>query len=239
MAQGPQRIVRGFGLYEALKEHKPAVVIAVDHDGEETKVNVPDIRQKHSRVMLALREVPWVRCDLLDKKGGLIVRHMRTADDREPAGDVEELGTSTREAAALSGLMSIMLRAQETVLIRHQQAMQQVLDAQMRLVDSMVKRLDLQETQLQHAMTLNHALSSDLVNAQLAQLQLAPPMVEEDGEGNARVPTMSDRALATFLPAFMRAAMEPKDGAKKKVTNGANHAPKEAPAASTDKASAG
>lgn len=219
--QGPGRIVRGFGLHEVLKEHKPSVVVAYDQDDEPIKINVPDIRQKHSRVMLALKDIAWTRCDLLDKKGGLLVRHLRNADDREPPGEVEELGTTTREAAALSGLLSIMLRAQETVLIRHQQAMQQVLDAQNRLMDATIKRLDLQETQLHQAMQMNHALSGDLVNAQLAQLQLAGPVVEDE-EGNQRQATMSDRALATFLPAFMRAAMEPKDAKKPKAVNGAN-----------------
>lgn len=215
---GAPRVVRGYGLHEQLKEHKPAQLIAVDAEGEEVKINVPDVRQKHARVMTALQEIAWVRCDLLDKKGGLLVRHLRSADDREPPGDLEDFhGIPNREAAALAPILGLMLRAQETVLIRHQQAMQQVLDAQMRLVDSSMKRLDLQETQLQHAMTMNHALSSDLVNAQLAQLQLGAGPVDDDG--TQRPPSNSDRALATFLPAFLKSAMSsdkparPKNGA--------------------------
>ncbi|MGE5713772.1 MAG: hypothetical protein ACM32F_07835 [Betaproteobacteria bacterium] len=150
--------------------------------------------------MVALREIAWVRCDLFDKKGGLLYRHQRNADDRDaPAGELEEL-PPTRAAAELSGLVNIMLRAQETVLIRHQQAMQQVLDAQMRLVDAAMKRLELQEVQYEHAMKLNHALSGDLVNAQLAQLQLAGT-----GGGEDDAP-QSDRAIAALLPAMMRAA---------------------------------
>jgi hypothetical protein len=86
------------------------------------------------------------------------------------------------------------------------------------LLDSTLKRLEMQEQQLQQAMQMNHALSGDLVNAQLQQLQLvAGPEVDDDG--NAKPQTHSDRALAAFLPAFLRSAMEP---GKPKATNGAS-----------------
>jgi len=221
MAGGTGRIVRGYGLYEQLREHKPAWLVAVDGDGDEVKINVPDVRNKHARVMTALREIAWVRCDLFDKKGGLLYRHQRNADDRDaPAGEVEDLPVS-RSAAELAGLVNIMLRAQETVLIRHGQAMQQVLDAQQKLVDATMRRLDLQEKQYEHAMALNHSLSSDLVSAQLQQLQLVAPQVDEDG--NAR--PESDRAMASLLPAMLRAALSPDKpkppDAPKKQQNGA------------------
>lgn len=232
MAGGTSRIVRGYGLYEQLKEHKPAWLVAVDGDGDEVKINVPDVRQKHARVMVALREIAWVRCDLFDKKGGLLYRHQRNSDDRDaPAGELEDM-PPTRAAAELSGLVNIMLRAQETVLIRHQQAMQQVLDAQMRLVDAAMKRLELQEVQYEHAMKLNHALSGDLVNAQLAQLQLGGGGGEDDGA------PQSDRAIAAILPAMMRAAFAkdaPQQQQQQQPRKGPKHAngtrPKDAPQA--------
>src|SRR3972149_1612074 len=198
MANTGNRMVRGYGLYEQLKEHKPAKLLAVDVDGEEVRINVPDVRQKHARVMQAPKEIAWVRVALLDKKDGLLLRHQRCADDRDqPAGELEDIGPQTRTTAELSGLVSIMLRAQEAVLIRHQQAMQQVLDAQQKLVDATMRRLDLQEKQYEHAMHLNHSLSSDLVSAQLQQLQLGAAQVDEDG--NAR--PESDRGPLPGLPA--------------------------------------
>ena len=215
------RIVRGYGLHEQLKEHKPAYLVAVDSDGEEVKINVPDVRLKHARVMTALREIAWIRCDLFDKKGGLLYRHTRNADDRDvPAGDIEDLPYATKTSAELSGMVNIMLRAQETVLIRHQQATQQLLDAHMKLVDAAMRRLELLETQYEHAMKLNHALSGDLVNAQLSQLQLP---AGTDEEGNPR--PESDRAMAAMLPAFMRAMLSDKPDTPKSAKNGVRKAP--------------
>lgn len=212
------RIVRGYGLYEHLKEHKPAVVMAIDGDGSETKINVADVRNKHARVMTALREIAWVRCDLLDKKGGLLYRHQRNADDRDaPAGELEDL-PPTRAMAEVSGLVNIMLRAQEMVLVRHQQTTAGKDDALMRIVDSAMRRLELQEQQLEHAMRLNHQLSQDLVNAQLAQLQLSAP-VPVDGDGNPR--PRSDAAMDALMPSILKAAFAPQQQQpKQQPTNG-------------------
>jgi len=198
---GSQRVVRGFDLYEKLREFKPAQLVAYDQDDEQIKVNVPEVRQRHARVMAALQDVPWVRVDLLDKKGGLLHRHLRCADDRDgnsPAGELEDLGRGSRSSQDVAGLVAIMLRAQEAVLIRHQQATQQVLDSQMRLMDAAMRRLELQETQLAQSMNLNHALSSDLVNAQLALVQ---PREDEPAKAS-----LSDQAMSTLLPMFLRAA---------------------------------
>jgi len=204
MADRNQRIVRGYGIHEHLKEHKPSSLIAVDSDGDETKINVPDVRNKHARVMTTLRELAWIRVDMLDKKGGLLYRHQRNADDRDaPAGEIEDMPTS-RSIAEQAAMLNIMLRAQEMVLSRHQQATQGKDDALMRIVDSALKRLELMEGQLEHAMRLNHQLSTDLVGAQLQQLQL--PAAQTDEDGNAR--PESDRAVAALLPALMRAMFQ-------------------------------
>lgn len=202
MGQGT-RIVRGYGLYEQLREHKPASLLAVDGDGGEVKINVPDVRNKHSRVMVALREIAWVRVDLLDKKGGLLFRHQRNADDRDaPAGELEEL-PPTRAVAELQGMMSIMLRAQETVLVHHQRATESAQQSMMRVVESSLRRLELQEQQIEHAMRLNWQLSNDLVNAQLAQLQLTAPA--NDAEGQPR----SNSAIDQLMPHIVRSVLTP------------------------------
>lgn len=202
-----QRIVRGFGLYEKLREHKPSKLVAFTEDEDERiEVNVPDVRQGKARAMAALAEVPWIRVDLLDKKGGLLHRHNRCADDRDaPAGELEELRSHTARTAELAGLLSIVVKAQDTAVIRHQQGIDQLLQRQNELTATLMRQLEFQSTAHREAMQMNHALSADLVNAQLQQLQLvAPPAVDEDGE--QKPASNSDRALAAFMPAFMRAA---------------------------------
>jgi hypothetical protein len=202
------RIVRGYGIYERLKEHKPARLLVFDAEGTEIKVNVPDIRQKHARVMEALKEIAWTRIDLLDKQGGLLYRHHRNGDDRDhPAGEIEELSPS-RSVAELSALVSIMLRAQEMVLIRHQAATQGALDTQNRVQEAMLRRFELQDRQYQEAMQLNHQLAANLVRA---QLQLVGAANAEDGDN-----PQSDRAVSALLPSLLRAAFEKDAPAKGK-----------------------
>src|ERR1041384_6424693 len=126
MASNQQRIVRGFGIYEQLKEHRPAKLIAIDADGETVTINVPEIRQRNAKVLEALKGIPWTRVDLFDKKGGLLCRHQRNADDRDAAPtELEDLpaNPSTR-VAELAALVSIMLRAQAAVLTSTKREMQ-------------------------------------------------------------------------------------------------------------------
>ncbi len=240
------RIVRGYSLYEKLKEYKPSVVLAFDDNDGEIKINVPDVRQKHARVMTALEEVAWVRADLMDKKGGLLHRHMRCADDRpsvDAASELEDIGSgrsSSRLAIDLAPLVSIMLRAQEMALARNQQGIAQLLDAQNKFVDATLRRLDAQDQRYEHAMNMNHAMASDLVNLQL-QLVAGDPEPVAEGQ---RPPTNSDRVMAMLFPQIMRAAMAPKDapkdanpptngtpkdGAAPNGANGARKGPKSAP----------
>jgi hypothetical protein len=202
-----ERIVRGYGIHDRLKDaggkdgDRPAWLIAVDGDGEEVKITVTEARNKWARVMLALRELAWVRCDVFNKKGGLVFRHQRNADDRDaPAGDLEEL-PPTRAMAEMAGMMNIMLRGQEMVLSRHQQTVAGKDDALMKLVELTLKRFETQEERLEQSMQLNHQLSADLVQAQLAQLQLvAPPSTDSDGNERPH----SDRAIDAMVPSILR-----------------------------------
>jgi len=222
-----QRIVRGYGLYEQLREHKPTSLIAVDGDGGETKINVPENhRQRWARVMLTLKELAWVRIDLLDKKGGLLYRHHRNADDRDaPAGELEELPTS-RAIAEQAALLNIMLRGQEMVLARHQQATQGKDDAVMRIVEAAIRRNELTENKLQESMQLNHQLSADLVNLHLTQLQLQAPQADNGDQPR------SDRAVDALLPALMQGLLQRSEAPKlptppDKKKNGATPPPRQ------------
>lgn len=206
MSKSSARIVSGYGLHERLKEAgandpKPSWLVAYDGDGGDVKISITEARNKWARVMLALREVAWQRVDVFDKKGGLVFRHQRNADDRDmPAGELEEL-PPTRAMAEMSGMMNIMLRGQEMVLSRHHQTVAAKDEALMKLVELTLKRFETQEERLEQSMQLNHQLSADLVNAQLAQLQLvAPP--SQDADGNER--PHSDRAVDAMMPGILR-----------------------------------
>ena len=120
------RIVRGYGLIEHLREHKDrtSYLLAYDGDGAETRINVPDVRNRHARVLVTLRELAWVRVDLYDKKGGLVYRHQRNQDDRDaPAGEMEDLAPTTRAASELQGYLKLMLNAQDVALSRQERSM--------------------------------------------------------------------------------------------------------------------
>lgn len=209
-----ERIVRGYGLHERLKEAgsnepKPSWLVAFDGDGGEVKISITEARNKWARVMLALREVAWQRVDVFDKKGGLVFRHQRNQDDRDaPAGELEDL-PPTRAMSELAGLMNVvgnymkqygrdLLQGQEMVLQRHHETVKDKDASLMKLVELTLKRFETQEEQLQQQMHLNHTLSADLVNAQLAQLQLPPSPPQVDDEGNPR--PHSDRAVDAIIP---------------------------------------
>lgn len=260
--QASQRIVRGYGLHERLKEAggndpKPAWLVARDGDGGEVKISITEARNKWARVMLALREVAWTTVDVFDKKGGLVFRHQRNQDDRDtPATDLEDL-PPTRAMSELAGLMNVvgnymkqygrdLLQGQEMVLQRHHETVKDKDASLMKLVELTLKRFETQEEQLQQQMQLNHTLSADLVNAQLAQLQLAAPVAQVDENGEPR--PHSDRAVDALIPHVIKHVMTqnqqqrtapktetPKNGHGK---NGVTKPdPKERPAPSTPPAS--
>jgi hypothetical protein len=213
----PPRIVTGYSLHERLKEAgandpKPAWLVAKDGDGGEVKISVTEARNKWARVMLALREVSWVTCDVFDKKGGLVFRHQRNQDDRETMSSAIEDIVPTRAMSELAGLMNVvstyvdknnhsMLRAQEMVLSHHHEQMREKDASLMQIVQLTLQRFEQAEERAEEAMRLNHQLSADLVNAQLAQLQLVagPPQVDEDGNEKH-----SDRSASMMEAMIMR-----------------------------------
>lgn len=203
---GPKKITGRYTLVESLKFHKPAIVVAFDQEGEElARVNVPDVRNKHARVIESLEGIDWAKCQLLDKRGGHLGVHHRTSDDRDPATELETLMPS-KFTAETSAMVNIMLRAQDTVLARHERAMQPLLDAHVKILETAMKRLDLLEQQYEHAMTLNHQLSQDLVGAQLALADsTSAPDVGEDGEPRSRSQQAADDAARVFIPQIARA----------------------------------
>lgn len=200
-----KRIVRGYGLIEELKEHRPDKWIAYDEDGEVlSKGHVPDVRNRHSRVLIALESLEWETVDLLDKKDGLLKRHHRNADDRLPAGDIEALVPS-RDVAQTAGMLSLFLKAQDMALSRNQQSIDALLNAHYKLVDSAVKRLEVAEARASRVEQANLQLSGQLVAAQLQQQfgEALANALPDDGEAG----TLTSSVLGEVMPQLITEAL--------------------------------
>lgn len=211
-------------LLTKLRQHRPAIVIAYDQDDEATTIHVPDVRKKWERVMGALDDLHWMRIDMQNKKGGHLHRHMRTVDDTS-AQELDTLASNSQATIApqLAPLVTIMLRAQEVAVSRHQQGTQQLLDAVHKMLESFSRRLDLQERQYEHAMAMNHQLTTELIEQQLQQAA--------EGEAQQQQQTQrphSDSVMAALMPRLLTAALTPQQQQQEpRVKNGANGQPKE------------
>lgn len=230
---GPRKITGRYNLVDTMRMHKPSIVVAYDQEGGEiAKINVLDVRHKWARVIESLEGLDWAKCALQDKKGGHLAVHMRTADDRDPATELETLMPS-KSTAEVSAMVSIMLRAQEMVLIRHERSQQPLLDAHVRMLDAAMRRLDLLERQYEHAMSLNHQLSQDLVAAQLSITAGDDAPLDEEGKSKSQ--HAADAAAAVFIPKIINSMMTPNE-TKADKPNGAKDpkAKRPAPPAPTE-----
>lgn len=188
-------------ILDMLRKFKPAVVVAYDQDDEAIKINVPDVRKKHERVLNALEDIQWVRVDMLDKKGGHLHRHMRTVDDTQPT-ELDDLvrGAHGQVAVQLAPLVQIMLRAQEVAIVRTQAGQAQLLDAALRMVDMVTRRVEVTQAQLDAALGRVHELHGELLQLDAAAM-VAAAAPSDDGR------PASDKVLEGLMPAFAQAAL--------------------------------
>lgn len=226
-------------LVSKLREHKPDyLMVHVDDADEPQRVNVPNVRNRAQRVLRTLGEITWTIVEFFDRKGGLLAKHIRGAEDEAPPGDVEHLAPS-REVATSHAMLGVMLRAQESVLVRFTAMLEPLLNQVYRCHELVARRLDLTEKQYEHALKVNTSMADDLIRAQ-AQLVAAHVGAGGDEEGQA------GGMITSMLPAFMRAALAPDDAAandkgrgkrprphqraKKKASAGGGPSTREAPA---------
>lgn len=197
-------------LRSKLREHKALDYLEVrtDDEDEPQRVNVPSHRNRAQKVLRVLSEISWTVIEFFDKKGGLLGRHVRGAEDEPPPGEVETLQPSTRTAEA-STLLNIMLRAQEMVLSRFQGMLQPLLDNTYKLVDTSMRRLDLQERQYQYAQRENAKMHDSVVAAQMQLVRAAANVASSDDDDEG----MAGDVLTSMMPAFVRAALSKDDNA--------------------------
>lgn len=119
-------------LTRRLRNVAPAKVRAFDSSGEAREIGVPERRRKWAAVIEAVQAMPWVKLELLDKKGAVLgyIEHPDADDDQ---GDERGAVDDSREAR----MLGLMLEAQRVVLSsrtkEHQEllvAMTEVLRAQ-------------------------------------------------------------------------------------------------------------
>jgi hypothetical protein len=188
----------GNTLWDALKAIRPKKVRAVDTDGKEHDINIPENigRNRHQHVMQALDGIDWQHVDLLDGKSGLLKRHHRTVDDREPAGELEDI-VKSRELSQQAGLLKLMLEAQDRAVKRQQDSTKDVLDAAIRMLNTSVERLNASEARLTRELDTNYQLSHEMLRQ-----QLAGAIEQATGEGGDE--TMAGQALASVLPEVLQ-----------------------------------
>lgn len=103
----------GQTLLAKLRSFQPYAIKAIDAAEGERNIAVPDRRRKWASVLEALDARPWVRVELLDKKGATLAYH----DNDDMPGDMESIGEGVpAKHAETAGMLRIMLDAQRTAL---------------------------------------------------------------------------------------------------------------------------
>lgn len=182
-----------------LREHRPDHLVVFCADDEEpTRINCLTVRNWAQRALKTLAELRWERLELRDKKGGLLIKHERGPDDDPPPTELEGLAP-TREVSSATGFLTLVLKAQDLVLQRHNATIQPVIDVLFKLVDVSMKRLDLSEKQYEHALKVNGQLTNDLMRAHAAAAR---------GNAAEEEESLSGGMVESLLPAIVESVMD-------------------------------
>jgi hypothetical protein len=104
----------GAKLLATLRRAEPVKVRVYDAQDDSRDIAVPTRRKRWSHVAQTIDARPWVRCELLDKSGGVLAYVINDG----PAGELEEL--TDREASGNQSqqrwFLEMMIRAQTTAL---------------------------------------------------------------------------------------------------------------------------
>lgn len=130
-------------LVERLKAAQPSRVRVYDVDGVHRDVSVAKHRRRWSALAATISHYSWERVECLDGRGGVVAVITREAP---PAAGLEDLATSPagkagEVTAQASGLLALMLKAQDVALERQHRMMQTVMDQQSKLLGLVADRL--------------------------------------------------------------------------------------------------
>jgi hypothetical protein len=176
-----------------LKAARPDRVRAYDRDGDARDIAVSKgSRKKWHAVQAVLADLAWVRLELLDPKGALV----GVIDRPDDAGDLEDLQPD-REVAKTSGLLALMLRAQEVALAAQHRGISKALDTNTELLRLVATRLEVMERQAVQHLERQQDLARELVDQMLDTAAAAASGDGEEGQ--------SGRAIIGVLPAVIKA----------------------------------
>lgn len=187
MATGPR------SLLDALKNARPSTVRARLADDSTREIAVPTTRQRWQHVEKVLDGVPWVAVEFLDAKGKLLGAPWLRDEAPTAVEDLGEVVAGGRRGSEVAALMGVMLRAQDMVLWRHNEALRPTLEASRALLTDMSAAL----------VELRRETAESMQRERDLMLALAQAAASEDGDGGA-LPKMEQ--LMPILAALLGGA---------------------------------
>lgn len=231
----PARTVRGYGFGERLKdlsktrggpENIGKVLAYTDDDTQPPlQIEVPNVRKFVLRVTQTLESLKWVRIEVYNTKKPnpeLILNHTRCPDDDGGAAtELEDISGNSaltdhgKVSLMMNACASIIFKAQDIALTRHENSQKHLMDGYKDLVSGAMKQhaiTDERNTELQR---VNHKLTEELVKTKVAQLAAG-----SDGAPGSE----SGKVLDEILPDLIRAGLEhfTRQGPKSAPSGGSN-----------------
>lgn len=134
-----------------IRGERPAVIRVFLDEGEVANVGVPSVKRWKARTASTLSTLPWHSFEPLNAKGELIGGRIDNPGlAHGGATELEELDLEAPSGpgmGAIVGLLQLMLKAQDTALVRQKQAYDSVLVNNQKLLEVMSARLSGMETQ--------------------------------------------------------------------------------------------
>jgi len=146
----------------------PKFLRVKEFDSEQlAQIAVPEVKRWKGRVAKILDSMSWQWIEPLDAKGNIVGTRVDNPEAGR-AGDLEDFDEvppsegNAQGLAALQGLASLMLKAQDVALVRQRQAYSDVLDNNQKLLAVISDRLGKMEKHAQNSFEVITALHNRL-----------------------------------------------------------------------------
>ena len=168
------------------KERPDYVLLALEGD-ETARVAVPNVKRWKPRLAKLLGSYPWRHVTPVNAKGDVVgprVDNPDTFEEDEQAGELEDLELAPSAHASFAGLLQLMLKAQDTALVRQKQAYDSVLTNNQKLLEVIASRLENLEKQRMNDISSIASLHRQLVESSAGE-----------GDSDAEVMSLVQAAL--------------------------------------------